>query len=121
MAFPLIPLIAAGALGLGKSVLIDKPREKRQRKVAAETIRYSPWTGLSAQPIQEADPFGSTLQGAALGASLAQAYGGGQSPVSSGTLNSLSTAPMSEQVSSYQIPSWLYMGQQSPQQRRYSL
>lgn len=64
---------AAVAIGGGsmllKSELIDAPKAERQRKLAAETQRYSPWTGLKANPVQEADPFGSTLQGAAAGAS----------------------------------------------------
>lgn len=63
--------IGAG-LGLLKSLAIDAPKEARQRKVAAATQRYSPWTGLQAQPVQEADPFGSALQFGATGAMLGQ-------------------------------------------------
>lgn len=61
--------IGAGA-GLLKSQLIDAPREARQRKLAAATQRYSPWTGLQAQPIMPADPFGNALQFGATGAAL---------------------------------------------------
>lgn len=70
---PLTMLAIGSALGLGKSALIDAPREKRQRKLAAATQRYSPWTGLRANPIQEADPFGSALQFGATGASMGAA------------------------------------------------
>jgi len=61
-----------GGAGLLKSELVDRPKEKRQRQLAAETQRYSPWTGLSAQPIQEADPWGSVIGGGATGLSLGQ-------------------------------------------------
>lgn len=64
-------LIGAGG-GLLKSVTVDKAREDRQRKLAAATQRYSPWTQLQAQPIQEADPFGSTLGYGGLGADQGQ-------------------------------------------------
>lgn len=63
--------IMAGT-GLLKSELIDRPREDRQRRLAAETQRYSPWTHLQAGPIQEADPFGSALQGGLQGAAMGQ-------------------------------------------------
>lgn len=59
--------------GVAKSELIDKPKEERQRKLAAETQRYSPWTGLKANAIQEADPFGTALQFGATGASMSAA------------------------------------------------
>ena len=52
------------------SAIIDKPKEDRQRKLAAETQRYSPWTGLEAGSIQEADPFGTALQFGMTGASM---------------------------------------------------
>lgn len=59
------------ALGVGKSYLVDKPKEERQRKLAAETQRYSPWTQLKAGPIEEADPFGTGLQYGVAGFGLA--------------------------------------------------
>ena len=40
------PLLIGAALGLGKSVLVDRPREQRQRQLAAQTALYSPWTGM---------------------------------------------------------------------------
>lgn len=61
-----------GGAGLLKSELIDRPREESQRKLAAETIRWSPWTGIAPGAIQSADPFGAALQGATTGAVLGQ-------------------------------------------------
>ncbi len=65
-------LIGAG-IGMGKSVLIDKPKEERQRKLAAIQTLYSPWTGITPDKIDEADPMGSALQGGAMGAQYGQA------------------------------------------------
>ena len=73
----MLPLIAAGiGAGLLKSQFIDKPKEERQRRLAAETQRLSPWTGMQAGPIQEADPFGSALQMGTTGAMLGQGIQG---------------------------------------------
>jgi hypothetical protein len=73
---PLTALMIGSAVGLGKSYLIDQPKEKRQRELAAKTQELSPWTGLRASGIEEADPFGSALQfgttGAMMGSSAAQ-------------------------------------------------
>lgn len=69
---PMTMMALLGALGLGKSELIDRPREQRQRKLAAQTALYSPWTGMSPDKVQEADPFGSTLQGVTAGAMYGQ-------------------------------------------------
>lgn len=63
--------IGAGA-GLLKSELVDQPKEERQRKLAAATQRYSPWTGLKAGDIQTADPFSGMLNYGAQGAMLDQ-------------------------------------------------
>jgi hypothetical protein len=57
---------------LAKSELIDRPREERQRQQAANTMRYSPWTGMAPNAVQEADPFGSAIQGGLTGAMLSQ-------------------------------------------------
>lgn len=64
-------LIGAG-VGLAKSELIDRPKEERQRKQAAITARWSPWTGMAPGAIQEADPFGSALTTGVTGAMLGQ-------------------------------------------------
>ena len=63
--------LLAGA-GLLKSELVDRPREERQRQQAANTMRYSPWTGMAPNAVQEADPFGSAIQGGLTGAMLSQ-------------------------------------------------
>lgn len=63
--------LMAGA-GLAKSEFVDKPAEARQRKQQAAIMRYSPWTGMSPQPVQSADPFGSMLQGGMAGAMMGQ-------------------------------------------------
>lgn len=70
MALPLWAIMAA--TGLAKNYLIDAPKEKRQRTLAASTQRYSPWTGLQAGPIEEADPFGAALQGGVSGLGMGQ-------------------------------------------------
>lgn len=67
---PLALLAIGAAMGLAKNELVDKPKEKRQRKLAAETQRLSPWTGLQAGPIQEADAFGNALQYGTTGAMM---------------------------------------------------
>lgn len=69
---PLSLAAILGGTGLLKSIGPDKWKEDRQRKLAADTQRYSPWTGLSAQPIEEADPLGATVQGGLSGFSLGQ-------------------------------------------------
>jgi hypothetical protein len=57
-----LPLLGIGAgLGLLKTLAFDGPRERRQRKLAAETERLSPWTGLKPGSIQEADPLGTSI------------------------------------------------------------
>lgn len=67
-----IPLLAIGAaLGLTKHFAVDAPRERRQRKLAAETQRLSPWTGLSAGPIQEPDLLGSVISSGLTGQQIA--------------------------------------------------
>ncbi len=68
---PMIPLIMAAA-GLLKAETVDKQKEERDRTLAANTQRWAPWTGLKANPIKEADPFGSALQYGGLGLSVQQ-------------------------------------------------
>lgn len=63
--------IGAGA-GVLKAELVDQPKANKQLALAAATQKYAPWTGLSAQPVTQADPLGSAIQGGATGASLSQ-------------------------------------------------
>lgn len=69
---PFTGLLIGGGLMGAKSLLLDAPRANRQRKQEAEIAKYSPWTGMSPQRIQEADPFGAALQGGTTGAMLGQ-------------------------------------------------
>lgn len=73
---PLTIALIGGGLGLGKG-LMDKDAEDRQRKVAAITARWSPWTGMSPQMPRDANVLGSTLEGALAGAMLGKQFGGG--------------------------------------------
>ncbi len=70
---PITALAIGAAVGLLKSQTVDAAKEKRDRKLAAETQRLSPWTGMTAAPIKEADPAGSAL---AFGGAAAQGYSG---------------------------------------------
>jgi len=58
--------------GLLKSSLIDKPREERDRRLAATTTRLSPFTHLKAQRVREANPFGDVLKYGLTGLDIAQ-------------------------------------------------
>ena len=69
-------MAAAGAL---KGELIDKPKANKQRELAASTQQYSPWTGLKANPVQEADTLGNMISGAGAGAQMGMAMQGAQS------------------------------------------
>jgi hypothetical protein len=69
----MIPVWAImAAAGAAKDQLVDKPKEQRDRMLAAQTQRYAPWTGLQAQPIQEGSTFGSALQGGMAGLEMQQ-------------------------------------------------
>lgn len=67
---PLALMAIMAAVGAAKSELVDRPKEKRQRRLAATTEQFSPWTGKQSQPIQEADPLGSAMQYGATGAMM---------------------------------------------------
>lgn len=79
--------VAGAAAGKSKNDAA-KAREDSDRKLAAETQRYSPWTGMQAGPISHAgsqfgDVFGGGVQGAMMGNSVAKGFGGfgGAEPV----------------------------------------
>ncbi len=65
--------VGMAVAGLAKSELIDRPAAEKQRKLAAKTQELSPWTGMEAAPVKEADPFGSGLQFGATGAAIGSA------------------------------------------------
>ena len=69
--------IIGGALGGAKGMTVDKDKERRDRYLASETARYSPWTGMKPGAIKEANVLGSMMQGASTGASLGGQFGGG--------------------------------------------
>lgn len=50
----------------------QQKKEKRDRQLAASTQQYSPWTGLQAGPISEADLAGTVGQGAVQGVAMEQ-------------------------------------------------
>lgn len=76
---PLTMAAIMAGVGIGKSELIDRPREARQRKAEAERIKWSPWTGMN-QPAQidEAKPFDAAMQGAVAGAQFGKQFGGSE-------------------------------------------
>lgn len=73
-----IGLLGGAGLGALKGATIDRDRENRQRKLQAEIARYSPWSGMQANPgaIPQADILGSAMQGGMGGAMLGQGVGG---------------------------------------------
>jgi hypothetical protein len=73
------PILAGVLIGMGvgaaKNILVDQPREKKQRKLAAEVTRYSPWTGHEAQPVKPASMFESMLGYGGTGAMIGSSVG----------------------------------------------
>lgn len=65
-------LIIGAGLGIANQMFIQKPKEDRQRTLAAAEARYSPWTGMKPGPVNETSPLGAALSGAGAGASMAQ-------------------------------------------------
>jgi hypothetical protein len=113
---PIMALAIGAGAGLLKSELVDRPKEARQRKLAAETQRYSPWTGMQAGQVQEADPMGSAL---AFGAAGAQVQGGmAQQDINKKLADRATQAPMNDyNYSPYGGGGW----QPKPSQDPYSI
>jgi hypothetical protein len=65
-------LAIAAALAAAKNELVDQPAAKRARTLAAATQKYSPWTGLQAQPVQDPNVVGGMMQAGATGAMIGQ-------------------------------------------------
>lgn len=79
MALPLLTAAGIGALlGGVKHYAFDKPGEEADRKLAAETARYSPWTGMRPGQVKRANLGGTLIQGGATGALLGQQLGGAE-------------------------------------------
>lgn len=74
---PLIGLgIGAGA-GLLKQQIIDKPKQDKERMLAAETARFSPWTGMKPQAVgPDSSPLEGAVGGGLAGAAMGQQMGG---------------------------------------------
>lgn len=64
-------LIGAGA-GMAKHEFDDIPKENKAIDLAAETDRYSPWTGLHGKMPERSSMFGSAMQGGTTGLMLGQ-------------------------------------------------
>jgi hypothetical protein len=64
-------LIGAGA-GMAKHEFDDIPKEQSQMKLAAETEKYAPWTGLHGKMPERSSGIGSALQGGTTGLMLGQ-------------------------------------------------
>lgn len=78
-----IPLAMAAAGAVAGKAKNDRAKEieSSDRKLAAETQRYSPWTGMQANQIRHADSqfgdmFGGGVQGAMMGQSLSNGMAG---------------------------------------------
>lgn len=71
----------------------DEGKEKRDRQMQAGIAKYSPWTGMKAQPgqIQSANPVGDIAQGGLTGAMY-----GAQNPTTPATTDAGGAAPMSD-------------------------
>lgn len=73
---PITIALIGAALGAGKGFM-DQDNEDKQRKIAAVTARWSPWTGMQAQLPKGSNILGSVLQGAMAGAMMGKQFGGG--------------------------------------------
>lgn len=70
------PLVLAGigaASGIAKNV-IQAGQEGKDRQLAADTQRYSPWTGMQAQMPKRGNVMGDVLGGATSAASFGQQF-----------------------------------------------
>ena len=111
---PLTIGLMAGA-GLLKSELIDRPREERQRKQAAITTRWSPWTGMAPGAIQEADPFAAALEGGLTGAVLSQQ----QQKLNAGKAKDVEEANLTGGTGQTQMSPQQFLYQQEMQKQSY--
>lgn len=70
------PLLLAGigaATGVAKNA-IQAGQEGKDRQLAADTQRYSPWTGMQAQTPKRGNLMGDVLGGATSAASFGQQF-----------------------------------------------
>lgn len=68
MALGTLAALGVGAaLGGAKHLLVDQPKYEAKKKLAAETQRYSPWTGLRAEMPDQPSLFENAVGGAGYG------------------------------------------------------
>jgi hypothetical protein len=80
MAWVTVGMAVAGAIAGKAKNDAAQSRENSDRKLAAETQRYSPWTGMQAGPISHAgsafgDIFSGGVGGAMMGNSVKSGFG----------------------------------------------
>ena len=78
MAWVPVAMMAAGAIAGQQKQKRQQAMEESDRKLAAETARYSPWTGMTPNQIRHAEnsAFGATLGGGLAGYSQGSAMQG---------------------------------------------
>lgn len=92
--------LAGGGLGLGKHV-IDQQNANRQRKAQSEIHRYSPWTGVTGQSVQDPNIFGNVMSGVAGGAMLGQGIADMQAAPAPTPTDSISSMQVADPSTKY--------------------
>lgn len=118
--------VAMMAAGAAKGHL-DQKAAKKKREAEAEIARWSPWTSMSAQRVDDGPGMlGGAIQGGLAGAQMYQAMGGGGSggggSGGGGSGGEMAAAPSSS-AQGTPAPYTLYGSQGSPQmaQMDYSM
>jgi len=70
---PVLGAVIGGVSGIAKGIG-GAQREAKERQLAADTQRYSPWTGLQAGNITKSNVAGDVLGGATGGMAAAQSF-----------------------------------------------
>lgn len=78
--FAFLPLLIGAGLGAVKHFASDQPAAAAKRKLAAETTRYSPYTGMVGEMPQDPNLMGSLFQGGLTGAAFGQGLNSGGVP-----------------------------------------
>lgn len=93
------PLLAVGA-GLGALKNIgDQQAANNQRKAQAEIQRWSPWTGMQGQMVQDPSLMGNIATGTAIGSQLNK-----MAPASAGATNESLGLPKPQEFTSSSMP-----------------
>lgn len=69
---PITAALVGTAIGALKSEAIDRPAANRKRHLAAQTNRYSPWTGMKGENVQDPDTVANMLSYGSQGAMMGQ-------------------------------------------------